>query len=268
MARDGLVTLLTDFGRRDAYAAVMKGVILSGAPRARVVDISHDVPAHDVLAGAFVLAQAAPCFPPDTLHVVVVDPGVGTQRPLLAARLGGQTFLAPDNGVLTMVAQAMPMEAIHVIQNLQMLPPAGVASRTFDGRDILAPVAAAILNGLAIRSLGPQPATFKLLDIPVPAMEGRSLRGQVIYVDGFGNLITNITATAAAGLADPACLAVVCAGRPAGPLRTAYACVRAGEPLALVNSMGLVEVAVNQGRACDVLQAGFGAEVTVSPPTA
>jgi S-adenosylmethionine hydrolase len=267
VARDGLVTLLTDFGWRDAYAAAMKGVILGLCPRARLVDISHEVPAHDVLAGAFVLAQAAPYFPPDTLHVVVVDPGVGTERPLLAARLGGQTFLAPDNGVISLVAAAMPMEALHVVQNLQSLPrpPAGA---TFQGRDILAPLAGAILNGLPIRALGPQPATYKLLDIPAPQRRGRQLAGQVLYVDAFGNLVTNISVGALASLGDPGRARVACGGRPVGPLRPAYGFVKPGELLVLINSMGLLEVAVNQGRACDVLIASFGTDVTVALPEA
>ena len=156
------------------------------------------------------------------------------------------------------------MEAIHIIQNLQMLPRPAGASRTFHGRDILAPVAGAILNGVPIRSLGPQPATYKLLDIPAPQRQGNELRGQVLYVDGFGNLVTNIPAGAAAGVGELDSLHVTCGGKDVGPLRAAYGYAGAGEPVALVNSMGLVEVAVNQGRACDVLQAGFGTDVTVS----
>ena len=263
MARLPLITLTTDFGLRDSYVAAMKGVILSMVPAARIVDITHDIPAQDVLAGAFVLAGAVPYFPPETIHVVVVDPGVGTDRRILATRLGEHTLLAPDNGVLTLIAQQLPMEAMHVVRNTRFVSAA--ASSTFHGRDIFAPVAAHLAGGLPLRELGPRPDAYTLLEIPEPAQqEDGSIAGQVIYVDGFGNLVSNITAEqieAAYGELD--LVEITCAGQRVGPLQGAYGFVDEGQPLAIINSSNRLEVAVNGGSASAQLQAGFGAEILV-----
>jgi hypothetical protein len=265
MPRLFLVTLLTDFGARDPYAGAVKGAILRHCPQAQIVDISHDVPAHDILSGAFVLAHAAGHFPPGTLHLAVVDPGVGADRRILAAQFGGQTFLFPDNGIITLVAEAMPLEAIATVTNTAYLPPAS-ASRTFHGRDIFAPLAGQILNGLDIRSLGPPPGTFKMLNLPSPRGSGQGVVGQVIYVDRFGNLVSNIPASLVRQTwPDTDRLHVRCAGRDVGPLRGTYDLAAEGELLAVLNSMDLVEVAANRARACDLLQAGPTSEVRIGP---
>jgi len=262
MAKRLIATLLTDFGTGGPYVAAMKGVLLSHCPNARLVDISHEIPPQDVLAGAFVLAGAARYYPPETLHVVVVDPGVGTERRILAGRFGGQRFLFPDNGVITMVAESMPLEAIAVVRNVKYLP--AQASMTFHGRDIFAPLAAQILNGLDIRQLGPQPDTYKLLDIPAPRFQEGCIIGQVVYVDRFGNLISNIAREfIRRHVQDLEKLTVTCAGRSVGPPRMTYALVKAGEPLSLINSLELLEVAVNRGNAAQVLGAGVGADVRI-----
>lgn len=264
MAKIPIVTLTTDFGARDAYAAAVKGVLLSMAPRVRLVDITHEVPAHDILAASFILAQAAPYFPKDTLHMIVVDPGVGTDRRILAGRMGGQYFLAPDNGVITFLTGLYPLEEIVVVRNTQFLPPPSAIPSTFQGRDVLAPLAGHLVNGLELRQLGPRPDRFKLLALPQVRQEGGALVGQVIYVDTFGNLITNISAKMVAeSWSHLDSLRVKCGGRDVGPFQGAYGFVEAGEALALFNSAGLVEVAVNLGRACDVLQAKVGAEVRI-----
>lgn len=263
MAKQPLVTLLTDFGASDPYVAAMKGVILSQCPRARLVDISHQVPPHDILAGAMVLAEAAPYFPPETVHVVVVDPGVGTDRRILAGKFGGQRFLFPDNGVISVVAETMPLEDLVVVRNTDFFQPGG-PSRTFQGRDVFAPLAAQLLNGLDVRRLGPQPDTYKLLELPVPRQGDDGIIGEIMYVDHFGNLISNITRRDVESLwDDPAVVRVDCNGRRIGPLHGTYGFVEAGGLLALFNSMNRLEVAVNQGRACDVLGATKGAEVRV-----
>jgi len=262
MAKQPLVTLLTDFGTSDPYVAAMKGVLLSGCPRAQIVDISHDIPPHNVLAAAVVLSEASRHFPPGTLHVVVVDPGVGTDRRILAAECGGQRYLLPDNGVITMVADAAPIEALVVARNIDLL---GGASMTFHGRDVFAPLAAKLLNGLDLHLLGPQPGSYKQLDIPVPVRSGDAVVGQVVYVDQFGNLVSNITWADVENVwLDPATVRVSCLGRDLGPLQGTYGFAPEGELLALVNSMGRIEVAVNRGRACDVLDAGFGTEVRLA----
>ena len=264
MARRALATLLTDFGTRDPYVAAMKGVILSRCPHANLVDITHEIPPQDVLAASFVLAEAARYFPPQTLHVVVVDPGVGTDRDILAARYAGQLFLFPDNGVITQVDVSMATEEIVIVRDTQYLP-AGRPSMTFHGRDVFAPVAGHILNGLDIRLLGPRPETYKLLDIPAAQADDDSVRGEIIYVDGFGNLISNIAADLVGdrfeGLDR---VTVTCAGRPVGPVRGTYGFVERGSVLAVINSMSLLEVAVNGGRADETLGLGVGADVRVS----
>jgi len=263
MARQPIVTLLTDFGTADPYVAAMKGVILSACPAATIVDISHDIPPQDVTAAAFVLAQSALSFPPGTLHVVVVDPDVGTDRRILAGRFSRQLFLFPDNGVITFVADAAPTEMLVVVRNTTYLP-AGAISPTFHGRDLFAPLAGRILNGLNIAKLGPQPGTYKTLELPpVVEREGRLL-GQVIYVDRFGNLVSNITTGAVQQhWPDSGKVVVSCAGQTVGPLYTTYAQAAAGTALALFNSMGLLEVAVNCGDARAALHAGVGSEVIV-----
>ena len=265
MAKIGLATLMTDFGTHDPYVAAMKGVILRTCPIGRVVDICHDIPPHDVLAGAFVWAQAAPYFPDGTVHVGVVDPGVGTDRGILAAAIGGQIFLMPDNGLISFVTAVLPMEAVVVVRNKRYLPRAGV-SATFHGRDVFAPLAGEIMKGLDIDELGSQPQTYKTLDIPQLTQDAETLVGKVLYVDRFGNLISNMSRQAIVERwPSIASLGVTCAGREIGPLRETYGVAKAGQFLALFNSMGLLEVAVNQDKACDVLQAGVGAEVRVSP---
>ena len=278
MAEAHLVTLLTDFGTSSPYVAAMKGVILRACATAQIVDLCHHVPAHDVLAGAFILGQAAPYFPPETLHVVVVDPGVGTDRAILAGRFGGQTFCFPDNGVITLIAEAMPLEEIACVQEAAGIAasqePAGSAlpaaapqgvSPTFHGRDIFAPLAGRLLNGQPIGELGPPPQTYKLLEIPRPRQVGEGIVGQVIFVDGFGNLVSNIPA----GLIDERGLQaedaeVYCGATPVGRIRLTYGSVPVGRPLAVANSMGLVEIAVNQGRACEAFSAGVGAQVRLA----
>lgn len=263
MARQPLVTLLTDFGTADPYVAAMKGVILRACPLVTIVDISHDVPPHDITAAALVLAQAAPYFPPGTLHVVVVDPTVGTDRRILAGRFGAQVFLFPDNGVITFVAETMPMQVLTIVRAAET--PSASVSMTFHGRDIFAPLAAQILNGLDITRLGPQPSTYRTLDLPAPVDQGDRIVGKVIYADRFGNLVSNIAAQAVQRRwMDAGQLAVSCAGRDVGPIRGTYAQAAEGAVLALFNSMGLLEVAVNRGSAAQRLAAGVGSEVIVT----
>ncbi len=262
-----LVTLLTDFGHSDPYVAAMKGVILSVCPRAQVVDLSHDVPAHDVLAGGFVLAEAAPYFPLETVHVVVVDPGVGTDRKILAARIGGQVCLFPDNGVITFLAGRLPLEQLVTVTNTQYVGAPGTVSRTFHGRDIFAPVAGRIANGLGLGELGPQASSYQLLDLPAPGAGERRIRGQVIYVDRFGNAVSNIPrAMVVETFGDLAIPQVWAKDACVGGLKGAYGFVAEGELLSLFNSMNLVEIAANQAPAAERLGLTFGSPVHLLPP--
>ncbi len=263
MARMQLATLLTDFGTDGPYVPAVKGVILRECPRARIVDITHDVPPQDVQAAGVVLAEAAPYFPDGTLHVIVVDPGVGTERRIIAARYGEQTFLFPDNGVITFVAERLGLREIAVVRNTKYLPD-GAPSMTFHGRDLFAPVAAHLLNGVEIGRLGPPPDTYKLLDLTPPTWQGEELVGEIVYVDRFGNLVSNIPATTVTEAWEhPENVRVLCDGRDVGGLVGTYGFVAPGETLALINSMDRVEVAVNGGSAREVLGVDRGAEVRI-----
>ena len=263
MAKQRIVTLLTDFGLADPYVAEMKGVILNIAPGTALVDITHEISAGDVMAAAFVLRQVLPYFPEGTVHCAVVDPGVGTERRILAARYAGQSVVFPDNGLITFVDRDQPLEQIASVRNEQYF--ATSISTTFHGRDVMAPVAAHIVRGLSLEKLGPPPERFKLLDIPPPCEDADgSLVGQVIYLDHFGNLISSVAASSLKLVpSDRVGPEVFCGTQSVGPLRIAYASAAPGEPLALINSMSLVEVAVNGGRACDVLSAGVGTPIRV-----
>lgn len=260
MAKRDLVTLLTDFGTRDPYVAAMKGVLLQACPRARIIDIGHEVPAQDVLTASFLLAQAAPWFPPETLHVAVVDPGVGTERAILAARMGGQIFLCPDNGLLTLPAKVMPLEQLVMVENPTYLP-REPHSLTFQGRDVFAPLAGQILNGADLDRLGRMPRTYKILDLREPECTTDGISGEIIYVDRFGNLISNISRGMIQKDPDLMDGVVECAARTVGHMKGTYADAPAGTPLALINSMDLLEVAVSMGRACDEFGVREGAQV-------
>ena len=261
MPKRQIVTLTTDFGRSDPYLSAMKGVILTGSPHVKIVDISHEIPPHDIVAGGFVLSEASGYFPKRTVHVVVVDPGVGTERRIIAAGFGNQIYLFPDNGIITFVAERLSLEAIAVVQNPRYLPQTEV-SRTFHGRDLFAPIACHLLNGLDIEKLGPVPTTFKLLDLPLPKIEASEITGQVIYVDHFGNLISNIPQGLLVKLKGD--VKVFCGKREIGSIKPTYGLTEEGELLSLINSMGYVEVAQNKARACDELQAGIGTEIRIT----
>ncbi len=258
-----IITLLTDFGTADPYVAAMKGTLLQICPMAQVVDISHEVPAHDILSGAFVLANAAPAFPEGTIHVVVVDPGVGTGRDILVGQYGGQHYIFPDNGVITFVKEVLPLQGLVAARNLQQLG-LGPISNTFHGRDIMAPIAAHLAMGLEPAELGSTPARYKLLDLPLPENGETDMTGRILYVDHFGNLISNIQeADINSRFKDRSGIRVECNGQSVGQIREAYGQVRPGEVIALINSMGLLEIGVCQGRASDVLGAGIGAEIRI-----
>jgi hypothetical protein len=262
MARRPLATLLTDFGTRDPYVAAVKGAILAVCPDAHVVDITHEIPPQDVQAAAFVLAHAAAAFPPDTLHVVVVDPTVGTARRILAGRFAEQRYLVPDNGAITFVERASPGGELVWAREGRYVPE-HPASATFHGRDVFAPVAGALLNGLELGRLGPAASEHVRLEVAEAAESEGAITGRVIYVDRFGNLVSNIAAEALRRWSGEARPRVLCAGRSVGELQTTYADAPAGAALALVNSMGLLEVAVSGGSAAAELGAAVGAEVRV-----
>ncbi len=246
-----IITLTTDFGTRDHYAAAMRGVLLSLAPKSPICDITHDIEPHNVLHGAFVLRNAWPWFPEGTIHVAVVDPGVGSERRLLLGRYEGRYILAPDNGLITMLHRTLRLEEMRLIENRRYFL-AGL-STTFHGRDILAPVAAHLASGIRPREFGRSTDHVEILPIAHRCDSvARKINGQVVYVDRFGSLITNIHQRdlAAMPIRETA-IEVFVNDQRLGPLRTHYAEVPAGEPLALIGSTEYLEIAVNRGRAAE-----------------
>ena len=258
-----IVTLTSDFGSQDHYVAALKGVLLQLAPKVILVDITHEIAPHNVLQAAFTLRQAWPWFPRGTVHLVVVDPGVGTGRRILAGQYGGQYFVAPDNGVISLVHQAMPAEGVHLVENRSFF--GRVPSATFHGRDIMAPVAALLTRGGSLREVGPPTDRLEVLPVPRPTiLRDYSIHGAVVYVDHFGNCITNIPrADLTTALIRNPLAEVSVAGRSIGPLRNTYGEVPIGSPVPLVGSSELLEIAVNQGSASRALGLSVGSQVVV-----
>jgi S-adenosylmethionine hydrolase len=241
------ITLLTDFGTADTYVAEMKGVICTLAPDAAIVDLTHDVPPRDVVAGALALARVVPLFPEGTIHVAVVDPGVGTPRRAVIVRTSRSWLVGPDNGVLALAARGEGTVQAVAITNPALARP--VVSRTFHGRDVFAPAAAHLARGVPPSEFGPAIADLAELDLPAPIVDGDRLVGEVVAVDRFGNAITNISEAALAAFAgDRAVVATAGASPPARRVGT-YGDARTGEAIALVGGGGFLELAVRDGDA-------------------
>jgi S-adenosylmethionine hydrolase len=248
-----IMTFTTDFGHRDGYVACMHGVALGIAPDARLVDVSHAIEPQNVLHGAYVLAQVLPWFPPASVHVVVVDPGVGTARRVLAVRAAGQLIVAPDNGLLSLVHHHRWVEAVHVVENPALVLPR--VSKTFHGRDVMTPVGAHLVRGFPLAQVGPATDHMEILQLAHPRHdEDGACHGTVVHRDRFGNLVSNISDQDIARVNRRRPDARVrLADRDIGPVRTTYGEVSAGQPLALVGSTGMLEIAINQGSAASQL---------------
>jgi S-adenosylmethionine hydrolase len=256
------LTLTTDFGLKDGFAGTMKGVIWSICPLAQIADISHTITPQNVLEGAFVLWRAYPFFPAGTVHVAVVDPGVGTLRRPLAARLGVHYFVGPDNGLFTPMLEdaeknGVPLQIVHLTNKKYFL---AQVSRTFHGRDIFAPVAAALANGVTLADLGPAISDPLRLSLPKPEKTMTGWRAHVTVVDVFGNLTTDLPAAALAGHAQ---VTFHLRGREARGLVSSYGDEHPGELVALVDSENFVEIAVVNGSAARVTGAQVGDVVEV-----
>ncbi len=251
MSSTRVITLTTDFGTRDGYVGAMKGVILARAPGVTCVDLTHDIPAQDVAAAAFAIAQAAPYFPTGTIHVVVVDPGVGGERRGVVIDGGSQWFIGPDNGVFSVACPA-PRGAWE-IRSPRFLRER--VSATFHGRDVFAAAAAVLAVGAQASAVGPPVELAGVLPGGPP--------GRVVHVDLFGNLITDLRVGSEAA-AD----AHVHVGQLALPIRRTYADVAPGAPVAYVGSAGTIEIAVRDGSAARELGLGRGARVSLAGPAA
>jgi S-adenosylmethionine hydrolase len=257
-----LITLTTDFGLGSPYVAQIKGVILSICRNADLIDLTHAIAPQNIREGAVVLADTTGSFPPGTIHLAVVDPGVGTARRLIYAQIGGQRFVTPDNGLVSLIARRTLPERIIAIENPAWWLPN--PSRTFHGRDILAPVAAHLACGVDPAELGPPSDRLVSLDCARPVKSGANIRGEILYVDSFGNLITNITREEISALGDLARVVIDCAGRTIFGLVPTYGAARPGEVVALFDSQDRLEIAVACGNAARQLGAQAGAVVHVS----
>jgi S-adenosyl-L-methionine hydrolase (adenosine-forming) len=263
------IAILTDFGYRDHYVGAMKGVIAAIAPEATTIDIAHGVPAQSIAAGAIALAQSWRFFPPRTIFLAVIDPGVGTPRlPIAVETRAGARFVGPDNGVLSLaLEEAGALRAVELRAPRYRLPR---VSGTFHGRDIFAPAAAHLWRGVRLEAMGPRVRQgLTHLELAEPREGVAELRGEVLYVDGFGNLVSNIGREALARFAArfPAMRLSVRIGKGAPmEILRAYGDARKGVPLATFGSFELLEIAVRDGSAARRFAAGPGAMVTIRAP--
>lgn len=245
-----IITLLSDFGLKDPYVAEMKAVILSICSKARIVDITHEVEKFNVRMGAFLLASAAPYFPKGTIHVAVVDPGVGTKRRPIVVVTKQAFYVGPDNGLLMVAAQRQGVAHVYHITNRKFMLPK--ISRTFHGRDIFTPTAAQLAKGKAPSEVGPEIHDYIVPKFAKPCLDKNVLRGEILHIDDFGNIITNISEEELkkAGISDGDSLQVELKGNQIElKLCEAYGEVEARRPLAIIGSHGFLEISVNQDSA-------------------
>ncbi len=266
MKRSGLITLLTDFGLEDPYVGMMKGVILTVNPGARIIDISHHVKAGSITRAAGMIRETYPYFPEGTVHLTVVDPGVGGKRRAIILMAQSHLFVGPDNGIFWPIINLhQDIKIIHITETKFFLPD---VSNTFHGRDIFAPVAAHLSKGADPFEMGPAISDPVKLQLPAPHQEGGTLYGEVISVDHFGNLITNIHRKEIEGFAGGRALVIRLEDLLIEGMRGTYTECGKGEILSLFGSSGYLEIAVNLGRASDRLGLDaveiIGLEVEVS----
>ena len=241
-----IITLTTDFGRRDWFVGTMKGVVLGINPRAVIVDLTHEIPPADIRAGAFALMAGCRYFPKGTVHVAVVDPGVGSRRRAITVQTANYLFAGPDNGVLSWALANEKIKAIRQLENPKYF--LKTISRTFHGRDIFAPVAAHLSRGLALKELGRELKDFIRLPWPEPTEQHGEIRGEIVYIDHFGNGITNITAGQVSGRRMVTC-EVIGKRKVRCALAAFYGAAPSKSPVAVMGSSGFLEIAVNGGSA-------------------
>jgi S-adenosyl-L-methionine hydrolase (adenosine-forming) len=251
-----IITLTTDFGHHDPFAGIMKGVVAGINRDAVVIDLSHGVAPQNIREAAFILAMSTPYFPTGTVHVAVVDPGVGGDRRAIAIQAGECFLVGPDNGVLSWAFRDIRPAAIRQIIRSDYIGP--TVSATFHGRDIFAPAAAHLSAGVPIDALGPAAEDPVLIDFPLPEASDGTIRGEVLYIDRFGNLMTNVCAQGVQGMRE-----ITLGGTRVGRLCASYGAGQPGEVIALVSSTGYLEIAVNLGSAAQLLGASVGDRVTV-----
>lgn len=249
-----IITLTTDFGTSDAYVGVMKGVILGINPNVQIVDITHAVPPQDIHEAAFLIHSAYRYFPKGTIHTVVVDPGVGSERRAIVCQTDRASFVCPDNGVLTFLLQEVEYQAEHsesvvAIQNRDYFLPE--VSNTFHGRDIFAPVAAYLSLSVPLVDIGPLVQNPVRLPIQMPQISSNTLTGRIVKIDVFGNAITNISESLLSTFLGASAYEIHAGDVCLRQLNRAYAESKIDEPLAIIGSFGVLEIAVNGGNAAE-----------------
>ena len=256
-----VITLMTDFGTSDHYVGVMKGVILNINPQVEIVDITHTIPPQDVHAAAFLIDSAYHYFPTGTIHVIVVDPGVGSERRAIACQTETAYFVCPDNGILTHILHdEEPIHTVGLENSAYFLPQ---VSNTFHGRDIFAPVAAHLSRGIAIDILGDPVAQPVQFPIPKPQVMDKAVIGHVIWIDAFGNLVTNISHEILESLEGRDGVVIHVGSAKIDRLNHSYTESAVGEALAIVGSFNRLEISVNQGNAAQALGLKRGDRITI-----
>jgi len=242
----------------------MKGAILRRNLHARIVDLTHAIEPHNILAGAVTIRASYHSFPKGTVHLVVVDPGVGSQRKIIALRADDHIFIAPDNGALTFLLRDRQVQAVHRVENQSLFP--DEISATFHGRDIMAPVAAALAQGMPLSQVGPKTSVEKCaqLDIPATEFDEHGITGRVIYIDRFGNIRTTITSFTLAQYQPSSFAGIFIGQNRINAISTTYSDVAPGELVALIDSAGNLEIAVNRGNAAQITGCRIGDPVNVS----
>ena len=255
-----IITLTTDFGLQDHYVSAIKAVILGIAPDVRLVDVSHNIPPQDIMAGAWVTRNAAFLFPPETVHLVVVDPGVGTDRNPIVVKIDDQYFVGPDNGIFSLLYDEFKFKAYKLNKPDFWRKD---RSRTFHGRDIFAPIAAHLSNGVSVKELGDPITDLVTYHWAVPIGDKDGLQGWVIHIDRFGNLITNISERLLEDTAGRRKVKIYVGNTIIDHLVNTFGDVEPGEPVAFIGSSGMLEVAINKGNAAKMLSVDKGAQISL-----
>jgi hypothetical protein len=256
-----IISLITDFGLRDAYVGIMKGVILGINPKAQIVDLTHEIRPQSIKEAAFVLRGAYHFFPSGTIHIVVIDPGVGSKRRPLLVQTPNYFFLAPDNGVLELIYQNESVEVFYLSNKKYFLPN---ISTTFHGRDIFAPVAGYISLGRAAKGMGAKIKNYKRLKWPLAEVKSNKIIGKIIYIDRFGNLISNISKKQFDDFTENHLFTIKIKKIVLKSIAPSYLSVSAGEILAIWGSSGYLEIAQSMGSAKGELKANIGQSITIN----
>ncbi len=255
-----IITLTTDFGSRDYYVSAMKAVILNINRDVRLVDVSHDIAPQDLMAGAWITRNSAFLYPSGTIHLVVIDPGVGTKRKPVALRIKDQLFVGPDNGIFSLIADGQDSEAVELTNTSFW---SNSRSNTFHGRDIFAPVAAHLSKGVMLSELGVPLESIVSYRWALPVSDGGGIQGWIMHVDNYGNLITNITQEMLSAMPAKSVMKIYVGSTILQKLSRTFADVDPGEPAALIGSSGNLEIVVNSGNAAQLLGCQKGAPVSV-----